>query len=290
MLRIELTNFIDLLIIKEQRNETFKIYNRKRKIKKNYLLFYKFILVILKLILVDLITAKKVRQINKFYSEINLVVKGSGTQSLLSNSFGQIPSEVYINGISKDISSCNKTCILDENINNITLKFNEDIETCSNMFYNCENITYLDLSHLDASKIISMRNMFNRCTNLEEINFGNIDSSSVEDMSGLFSYCSKLTSINLSNLNISRVKDINNLFAYCSNLETIDFGNIDTSSVENMNQLFSGCYKLKSIDLSNFNTSKVKFMSGMFQVCRNLETIDFGNIDTSSVEDMSGLF
>ena len=290
MLRITLTNFIDLLNIKKQRSETFKIYNRNRKIKKNYLPFYKFILIILKMILVDLITAKKVRKINKFYSEINLVVKGSGTQSLLSNSFSQIPSEVYINGISKDISSCNKTCILDENINNITLKFNEDIETCSNMFYNCENITYIDLSHLDASKIISMRNMFNRCTNLEEINFGNIDSSSVEDMSGLFSYCFKLTSINLSNLNISRVKDINNLFAYCSNLETIDFGNIDTSSVENMNQLFSGCYKLKSIDLSNFNTSKVKFMSGMFQVCRNLETIDFGNIDTSSVVDMSGLF
>ena len=154
------------------------------------------------------------------------------------------------------------------------------------MFYNCLNITYIDLSNFNTSKVTDMRYMFCGCSNLEKINFGNINTSSVENMKALFYNCYKLTSIDLSNFNTSKVNDMSFMFYGCSNLVI----NINTSSVKDINSFFYNCYKLTSIDLSNFYTSKVTDISFMFYGCSNLEKINLSNINTSSVENMRALF
>ena len=254
-----------------------------------HLLLHKLFLLFLKFILVDLIITKNPRKINNFYSEIFLVIKGNGNQKLLYNYFNILPSEVLVNGISK-VNSCTKTCFLEGDENNITLIFNQEIKSCYNMFRNCKNITYIDLSNFDASNVTNMESMFDSCSSLKRINFGNINTSSLENIEGLFYKCIELTSIDLSNLNFSKVKKMRYTFSYCSNLETINFGNIDTSSLELINGLFYSCYKLTSIDLSNLNFSKVNWMPEVFKNCINLEAINFGNIDTSSVESMRSLF
>ena len=114
-------------------------------------------------------------------SEIHLVIQGSGEQQLLNDwYFRNIkqPSEVLVNGVKAD--SCSKTCNLVGDRNNITLKFDTQIESCKSMFENLKNIIEIDLSNFDASKVTNMRGMFDGCSNLEKIEFGNINTPSLK--------------------------------------------------------------------------------------------------------------
>ena len=59
-------------------------------------------------------------------SEINLIVSGNGSQDLINNEFNtdSFTFKVFVNGIE---TSCNKLCGLNGDINNITLKFQGQI-------------------------------------------------------------------------------------------------------------------------------------------------------------------
>ena len=104
-------------------------------------------------------------------SEIKLVFKGKGEQQILNNLFQYDPSEVIVNGILKE--SCKKSCYLEyENKNEVILKFQTQINNCSNMFEDLSNLIEADLSNFDASKVISMACMFRYCNKLKKIDFG----------------------------------------------------------------------------------------------------------------------
>ena len=173
----------------------YRIINRKTIFKEYYI--FRTLSFLLKISLVNLISIKNTRNLNNYISEIHLVIKGNGTQNILYNNFNTNPSEVIVNGISKG-NTCQKTCDLDEDINNVTIKFEEQIISCYHMFYQLENIIEIDLSNFDTSKVNNMKRMFGECKNLEKINFGNINTSSVENMDSLFYQCEKLISIDLS--------------------------------------------------------------------------------------------
>ena len=68
------------------------------------------------------------------------------------------------------IDSCNKICQLIDEINNITLYFDEEINSCENMFNNLQNLTFIDLSSFDTSKVTNMHSMFFNYTNLKKNN------------------------------------------------------------------------------------------------------------------------
>ena len=200
----------------------YRIINRKT-IFKEYYLFRTFSF-LLKIVLVNLISVKNIRNLNNYISEIHLVIKGKGTQNILNNYFNKNPSEVIVNGISK-ANACQKTCDLDEDINNVTIKFEEQIKSCSFMFLNLKNIIEIDLSNFDASEVNNMKWMFDGCKNLDKINFGNINTSFVENMDSLYKYCEKLRSINLSIFDTSKVKDMQYMFHNCKNLKYLDLSN-----------------------------------------------------------------
>ena len=246
------------------------------------------ILLIIYSFLFILITEEKPIDLINFASEINLVIKGSGNQSLLNNSFNIEPSEVYVNGIYK--GTCKMFCELDYEINNITLIFNNTIKSCEIMFSESVNIKEIDLSNFDFSDVITMENMFRNCKNIEKINFGNINTSSVIDMNRLFYNCLKLTSLDISNFDTSSVTSIEGMFYGCSDLLSIDLSNFNTTKVKIMCLLFYKCSKLTSIDISNFDISKVNDMSYLFRDCKLLKSIKLWNMNTSSVRDMRGLF
>ena len=264
-----------------------KIINRKT-ILKQYNLFRAFSF-LLKIFLVNLISIKNERNLNNYISEIHLIIKGKGKQNILSDNFNANPSGVIVNGIFKG-DTCGKTCDLGKDVSDVTVKFEEQVESCYHMFYRLQNIIEIDLSNFDASKVNNMEGMFDQCTNLEKINFGNINTSSVKIMYGLFNYCEKLISIDLSNFDTSKVSNMQNMFGYCKNLEKINFGNINTSSVKNMYGLFYNCSKLISIDLSNFDTSKVSNMQNMFGYCNKLKYLDLSNFDTSNLTNIGYMF
>ena len=235
-------------------------------------------------------TKEKTRTLDQnHYSLINLVVKGSGLQQLLFSEFPYEPYEVFVKGIPKD-NTCKKSCVLEDEINYISLLFNEEINTTENMFLELTNITEIDLSRFDSSNVRNMSMMFSDCTNLEKITFGNTNTSLVQDMYKLFKSCSKLTSIDLFNLDTSSVINMRGMFLNCISLTSINVSRFNTSNAIDMRSVFYGCSEITSIDISNFDTSKVTTISTMFYNTTKLKYINFGNINTSSLVDMSYLF
>ena len=110
-------------------------------------------------------------------SEVNLIIKGPGTQNILYEWFYLDPSEIIVNGESRPL--CKKSCEFYNDLNNVTIKFDEEIKTFENMFNGSANIIEIDLSKLDTSTVESMESMFSHCVNLEKINFGNINTKNV---------------------------------------------------------------------------------------------------------------
>ena len=184
-------------------------------------------------------------------SEIHLVIQGDGEQTLSKIE----PSEVLVNGVKND--SCSKTCNLVGDRNNITLKFNTQIESCRSMFSGLGNIIEIDLSNFDASKVTNMRFMFNYCSNLEKIEFGNINTPSLESMMAMFQNCNKLKSIDLSKFNTSKVTDIQSAFNGCSSLIYLNLKSFKLKSTVEKYSVFKGIssnvkYCIDDIETKNF--------------------------------------
>ena len=96
-------------------------------------------------------------------STIFLTVEGKGNYYILSNANAfrykdKIPDFIYVNNVSleKDIIQYNFI----ETINNITIKWNQQITDCSCMFYQLNKISFIDLSYFDSSKVSNMKYMF----------------------------------------------------------------------------------------------------------------------------------
>ena len=240
----------------------------------------------------ELILLSLLSILNEIYngnSEISLIINTKGFQNILNDFFYIEPSDIIVNGISmKDY--CGKQCNLSDNYNNVTLIFEEQIDSCENMFEDLTNIIEIDFSKFDFSKITNMKSMFKGCTSLEKVNFGDADTSSVESMEELFYECKNLKSIDLAKFNTSKVTTLRRLFSSCESIKSIDLSNFDTSKVENMFDIFAYCYQLISVNLSSFDTSKCKNMQGLFYRCLNIKYLDLPNFDASSAENINYIF
>ena len=159
-----------------------------------------------------------------------------------------------------------------------------------NMFYECSNLTFLDLSNFDTSNVTSMNVLFYGCSSLTSLNLSNFDTSNVTDMSLMFLECNNLISLNLSNFNTANVTNMANMFDGCFKLTSLNLSNFDTSNVTNMSHMFNRCIDLTSLNISNFDTSNVTNMNSMFNNCYALTSLDLFSFDTSNVIDMGFMF
>ena len=228
------------------------------------------------------------RNLSLDYSEVVITIFGEGKKQIISKELKFYPDEIYINN--EAISSIFLSYKFEREENIVKMRWNSQLTTCDGMFSELIDISKIDLSNFDSSKINSTSYMFYKCSNLEYINFGNFDTSSVVDMSHMFSGCISITSYNLSSFNTSKAENMIGLFRYNNNLEKIDLINFDTSLVTNMKYMFMECYKLTVINLSNFNTPYLEKMGGMFHGCTSLQSIDISNFDTSNVDNFESLF
>ena len=158
------------------------------------------------------------------------------------------------------------------------------------MFYWMSNLTSLDLSNFDTSKVTNMQGMFEHMSNLTTLNLSNFNTSKVTDMNSMFHDMFKLTSLDLSNFDTSKVTDMGAMFYEMRNLTTINLSNFDTSRVTNMGNMFSYMTGITTLDLSNFDTSQVTSMYGMFSFMYDLTTLNLSSFDTSQVTNMYGMF
>ena len=70
-------------------------------------------------------------------NQIRLIIIGDGEQNILNTDFYKDPSKVYINN---ELTICNRTCNLLNETNNVTIVFDEEINSTEDMFYNLVNM------------------------------------------------------------------------------------------------------------------------------------------------------
>ena len=158
------------------------------------------------------------------FSNITLRINGTGNKNST-----YYPNYVYINGNKQDpVKSIYDFNQID---NYVELIWNNTIDNCQNIFYNCSDILEIDLSNFDTSECKSMNSMFNDCSSLTSLNLSNFDTCKVADMQYMFYGCSSLTSLNLSNFNTSKVTNMYRMFYDCANLEYINLQNFDETSL-----------------------------------------------------------
>ena len=93
---------------------------------------------------------------------ITLKIKGIGNKkvfssdSLFRNKY--YPNEVYINGYNQ--STVTHSYYLNQTDNNIELVWYNLIDNCQYMFYECYDITEINLSNFDTSEVTFMWGMF----------------------------------------------------------------------------------------------------------------------------------
>ena len=164
------------------------------------------------------------------------------------------------------------------------------VTNMSEMFYYCESLTDLDVSHFDTSQANDMSEMFYMCKSLNSLDVSRLDTSQVTNMSEMFEDCKNLTSLDVSHFNTENVTNMNSIFENCGNLTSLDLSNFNTSQVTNMSWMFDSCGNLTSLDLSNFNTSQVVNMMNMFNGCRSLISLNLSHFNTESVTNMLRMF
>ena len=163
------------------------------------------------------------------------------------------------------------------------------------MFYNCTELTSLDVSSFNTANVTTMRFMFGgggtTSMSLNEIiGVESLNTSSVTNMDAMFQNCVNLRSLDLRLFNTSNVTDMYSMFYNCSSLTTLNISTFNTANVEYMDYMFYNCSKLTSLNLSSFNTSKVTSMRSMFCSCSKLTSLNLSSFDTSNVTDMSWMF
>lgn len=146
-----------------------------------------------------------------------------------------------------------------------------------------ENVKTLFFSNFNTSKITYMDNMFYDCGNLTKLDITCFDTSNVLGMWQMFQGCGHLVSLDVSKFNTSKVTDMSQMFASCGELRSLNLSNFNTSKVTDMNQMFLQCRELKDLDLSNFVVNVATIgRDMMFYACDSLLTIKVNNKDSAN--------
>jgi surface protein len=172
------------------------------------------------------------------------------------------------------------------------------VKSTSCWFYQCLNLTSVDLSDFDTSEVTDMSYMFcmyqgmnsEEDSRLTELDVSNFDTTNVTDMSGMFYECIALTSLDVSKFDTRNVANMSYMFASCDALASLDVSKFDTRNVTDMSSMFWCCRALTSLDVSNFDTRNVTDMACMFTACDNLTSLDVSKFSTSKVTTMRFMF
>ncbi len=170
---------------------------------------------------------------------------------------------------------------------------------CSNFLQGSEeytnlgsNLTSIECSNLNTSRVTTMANMFSNCSALTSLDVSNFDVKKVTNMAYMFAVCSKLTTLDISNFKTtSALTSTATMFAACAELTTLTLpSDFNVSGVTDMSYMFSNCYVLPSIDVSMFSTSSATNMAGMFNGCYQLTSLDLSGFNTGNVTTMKDIF
>ena len=154
--------------------------------------------------------------------------------------------------------------------------------TLSSFFKELKSLTSISgLENLNTTHVTDMSKMFYNCYNLSSLNLSQFNTGNVEKMNEMFYYCRGLNSLDLSAFNTAKVNNMYRMFYYCF-AKTIDLSSFNTANVENMNEMFAGASLVVNIYTSDsFKTDKLTNSKDMFNFCTNLPNFNKDEIDAT---------
>jgi len=222
---------------------------------------------------------------NKIIAEIDIKEDDVNNDIRIINSFEQYKRE---NKWRKDKEDDYKYENEKEIKENCKIKINNEIIPF-NYFYKFNKKGKYTIEYSFLSNLTKTDYMFFECKNLTDINLSYFNTQNVTNMSFMFYRCESLKNINLSNFNTQNVTNMRAMFNICKSLINIDLSSFDTHNVTNMNSMFSLCESLKDINLSNFNYQNVSNMRTMFNSCKSLININFSNFNIQNDTDIKDM-
>lgn len=150
-------------------------------------------------------------------------------------------------------------------------KLGNAVTTYDAMFYACKNLNSIQgLEKLNTSNAKDLNCMFQHCENLTSLDVSNFDTSKVENMGGMFEGCTKLASIKgIENFNTEQVHTTGTSSA-----------NVDDRA--GFEYMFAGCSSLTELNLSKWNTAKVQRFTSMFENCTALSKLNISGFTTKA--------
>ena len=165
------------------------------------------------------------------------------------------------------------------------------VTTMYSIFNNCRGVTSLDLSTWKTDSLTNMKAMFGSNPTLKTVIFGeNFDTSKVTTMDSLFQSCEVLTSVNIDKFVTDNVTSFYGMFDKCKALTSLDLKHFNTSKATYLALMFNNCNALTSLDVSGWDTSKNTSMWYMFYYCSALPSLNIKHFNTSNVTTMSYAF
>ena len=176
------------------------------------------------IIIFPFISSFSLNNLNNYYSEITLKLKGKGIQKIINCQNTNAPDKVYLNNEKIDFSkdghyiSINIEEEKEENI--IMLIWESNINSLYATFQKISNITEVDLSKINT-QVDNLADLFRKCTSLKKVNLSNLDTIKVTNMGHMFSQCISLESIDVSTFDTSNVLYMDNMFLNCISLTSL---------------------------------------------------------------------
>ena len=152
--------------------------------------------------------------------------------------------------------------------------------SCYKWFFWCEKLNQVEgIKNLNTKEVTDMADMFYECRDLSSLDVSGFNTEKVTDMSGMFYECISLKLLDVAKFNTANVKSMSNMFYRCNNLDLLNVTNFNTANVTNMQGVFYSCPALTTIYASDkFVTGQVTDGSNMFSNCINLKGfIDYKN-------------
>ena len=154
--------------------------------------------------------------------------------------------------------------------------------TLSSFFKELKSLTSISgLENLNTTHVTDMSKMFYNCNNLSSLNLSQFNTGNVEKMNEMFYYCRELKSLDLSAFNTAKVNNMYRMFYYCF-VKTIDLSSFNTANVENMDEMFAGASLVVNIYTSeSFKTDKLTTSKYMFYLCTKLPNFNKDEVDAT---------
>ena len=154
--------------------------------------------------------------------------------------------------------------------------------TLSSFFKELKSLTSISgLENLNTTHVTDMSKMFYNCYNLSSLNLSQFNTGNVEKMNEMFYNCHGLNSLDLSAFNTAKVNNMYRMFYYCF-VRTIDLSSFNTANVENMDEMFAGASLVVNIYTSeSFKTDKLTTSKYMFYLCTKLPNFNKDEVDAT---------